>query len=74
MQSIYGMKSGSQYPTYYLMGIGIGYQMQVAHSVFQFYIGNVSYPNLIGTRYNYSFYQVLVFMETVIAVRRAATF
>jgi hypothetical protein len=66
------MKTGSEFPTYYLMGVGVSHQMQIADGITQCYIGDVTYPQLVGRSHNQTFHQILIFMETVVAVGRAA--
>ena len=65
------MKTGSEFPTYYLMGVGVSHQMQIADGITQCYIGDVTYPQLVGRSHNQTFHQILIFMETVVAVGRA---
>jgi hypothetical protein len=66
-----GMKTWGKRPSYYLVGIGISHQMKVADALLQIYIGYVAYPKLIRRRHGNSLHQIRVFMEAVVAVRRA---
>ena len=68
---IYGMKAGGQSPAYYLAGIGIRHQVQIAGVVLHVYIGYVAYPKFVRRSHGESFRQVRVFVETVVAVGRA---
>lgn len=56
-------------PAYYLMGEGIGKQMQVYHTIVRLYVGDVCYPQLVEPYRFEALYQVLVLTVVVVGVR-----
>jgi hypothetical protein len=71
LQRIDGMKAGSEHPSHNLAGIGVCHQMKIADAVLQVYVGDVAYPKPVRRSDGKSLYQIPVFVEAVVAVRRA---